>query len=97
MDLVILARLISARRDGTSVMTSFQAAAWVSKHATRQARFAVVWPTGSRRMITNIAEDMGRDPKALMAAVDELPPFHVCVVPRGKSGGPLVCTSAPEL
>ena len=48
-------------------------------------------------MIKNVAEAMGRDPKQLMAAVDELPPFHVCVVPRGKNGGPFICTSAPEL
>jgi hypothetical protein len=89
--------LISARRDGTSVVTSFQAAAWVSKHATRQARFAVIWPTGDRDMIKNVANAMGRDWHDLAAAVDELPPFHVCVIPRGKSGGPLICTSAPEL
>lgn len=89
--------LISARRDGTSVLTSFQAAAWVSKHATRQARFAVVWPTGDRDMIQNIARSMGRDWKQLAAAIDELPPWHVCVIPRGKSGGPFICTSAPAL
>jgi hypothetical protein len=89
--------LISARRDGTSVITSFQAAAWVSKHATRQARYAVMWPTGDRQMIKNVAESMGRDWRQLAAAVDELPPFHVCVIPRGKNGGPFVCTSAPEL
>lgn len=89
--------LISARRDGTSVVTSFQAAAWVSKHATRQARFAVIWPTGDRQMIKNVAESMGRDWQDLARAVDELPPFHTLVIPRGKSGGPLVCTSAPEL
>ena len=89
--------LISARRDGTSVVTSFQAAAWVSKHATRQARYAVVWPTGDRDMIMNIARSMGRDWRDLAAAVDELPAWHVCVIPRGKSGGPLICTSAPKL
>lgn len=89
--------LISARRDGTSVVTSFQAAAWVSKHATRQARFAVIWPTGDRDMIKNVARSMGRDWGQLAAAVDELPPFHVCVIPRGKSGGPFICTSAPRL
>ena len=89
--------LISARRDGTSVVTSFQAAAWVSKHATRQARFAVIWPTGDRQMIKNVAESMGRDWRHLAAGVDELPPYHVLVIPRGKSGGPLICTSAPEL
>lgn len=89
--------LISARREGTSVVTSYQAQAWVSKHATRQARFAVIWPTGARDMIRKIADDMGRDWRQLAAAVDELPPFHVCVVPRGKSGGPFICTSAPQL
>jgi hypothetical protein len=89
--------LISARRDGTSVITSYQAQAWVSKHATRQARFAVVWPTGARDMLQTIARDMGRDWVELCAAVDELPPFHVLVVPRGKNGGPFICTSAPEL
>jgi hypothetical protein len=89
--------LISARRDGTSVVTSFQAAAWVSKHATRQARFAVIWPTGDRGMIKNVAESMGRDWRQLAAGVDELPAWHVLVIPRGKSGGPLICTSAPKL
>lgn len=89
--------LISARRDGTSVVTSYQAQAWVSKHASRQARFAVIWPTGDRDMIRNVAQSMGRDWKQLAAAVDELPPYHVCVIPRGKSGGPFICTSAPEL
>lgn len=89
--------LISARSDGTSVITSFQAAAWVSKHATRQARFAVIWPTGDRDMIRNVAQGMGRDWRQLAAGVDELPAFHVLVIPRGKSGGPLVCTSAPRL
>jgi hypothetical protein len=89
--------LISARSEGTSVVTSYQAQAWVSKHASRQARYAVMWPTGDRDMIKNVAQSMGRDWKQLAAAVDELPPFHVCVIPRGKSGGPLICTSAPEL
>lgn len=89
--------LITARRDGTSVVTSFQAPAWVSRHATRQSRFAVVWPTGDRDMIQVIARSMGRDWRQLAAAVDELPPFHVLVVPRGQSGGPFVCTSAPRL
>lgn len=89
--------LITARRDGTSVITSYQAQAWVSRHASRQARFAVIWPTGDRDMIKNVAQAMGRDWQELAAAVDELPPFHVLVIPRGKSGGPLVCTSAPKL
>lgn len=89
--------LISARSEGTSVLTSFQAPAWVSKHATRQARFATIWPTGDVDMIRTVARSMGRDWRALAAAVDELPPFHTLTVPRGKNGGPFICTSAPEL
>lgn len=89
--------LISARSEGTSVVTSFQAAAWVSKHATRQARMTVMWPTGDRDMIKAVASSMGRDWRQVAAAVDELPQFHVVVIPRGKLGGPLICTSAPKL
>jgi hypothetical protein len=89
--------LISARSEGTSVVTSFQAAAWVSKHATRQARMTVMWPTGDRDMIKAVAASMGRDWRQVAAAVDELPQYHVVVIPRGKTGGPLICTSAPKL
>lgn len=89
--------LISARRDGTSVVTSFQAAAWVSKHATRQARYCLMWPTGDRNMIKTVAESMGRNPRDLEVVVDGLPAYHVAVVPRGPRGGPYIVTSAPKL
>lgn len=89
--------LISARRAKTSVFTSFQAAAWVSKHATRQARYAVVYSTGDRDMIKSVAQSMGRDWRALAEAVDELDPFYVLVIPRGKNGGPMILTTAPRL
>jgi hypothetical protein len=89
--------LITARRDKTSVLTSFQAPAWVSKHATRQAKRAVVWPIGDPDMIKTIASGMGRNWKEVGQAVDELPPFHTLTIPRGKSGGPLVMTCAPKL
>jgi hypothetical protein len=89
--------LISARRARTSIVTSFQAAAWVSKHATRQARFTVMYSTGDRQMIKNVAEAMGRDWRDLAEAVDELPKFYVLVIPRGKNGGPMILTTAPKL
>jgi len=89
--------LISARRNKTSVYTSFQAAAWVSKHATRQAAYCVMYSTGDRGMIKSVAESMGRDWRALAAAVDELPRFYILVIPRGKNGGPMILTSAPKL
>lgn len=87
--------LITARRDRTSVITAFQAPAWVSKHATRQARRAVVWPQDGD-MVKNIARGMGRDWRPVAAAVDELPEFHTLTIPRGKHH-PMVITMAPKL
>jgi hypothetical protein len=88
--------LITARRKKTSVVTTFQAPAWISQHATRQARRAVKWPTGDRNMIKKLAEAMGRDWKELGQAVDLLPPYHTITIPRG-SRHPMIITSAPEL
>jgi hypothetical protein len=88
--------LITARRDRTSVMTSFQAAAWVSKHATRQATFCVVFPTRDRAMIKAVAESMGRDWKQLGEIVDELPPFHAVIIPKSIRA-PMVITKARKL
>lgn len=87
--------LITARRDKSSVMTSFQAQAWVSKHATRQATFVVMFPTRDRAMIKAVAEAMGRPWQALEAAVDLLPDYHVIIIPK-KIRAPMVITSAPK-
>lgn len=87
--------LITARRAGTSVVTSFQAAAWVSKHATRQASFTSLWPTRDRVMIKNVAESMGRDWRTVAAAVDELPPYHTLTIPK-QIRMPMIVTSAPK-
>jgi hypothetical protein len=88
--------LITARRKKTSVVTTFQAPAWISQHATRQARRAVKWPTGDVNMVKKLAEGMGRDWRELKTAVDLLPPFHTITIPRG-SRYPMIITSAPEL
>lgn len=88
--------LITARRDKSSVVTAFQAAAWVSKHATRQATFVCLFPTRDRAMIKAVAESMGRPWQALAAAVDELPPFHVLVIPKNHRM-PTVITMAPKV
>ena len=88
--------LITARRAGTSVVTSFQAAAWVSKHATRQASFASLWPTRDRDMVEAVARGMGRDWKMVAQAVDELPPFHTLTIPK-QIRMPMIVTSAPKV
>ena len=88
--------LITARRDKTSVITTFQAPAWVSKHATRQARRAVLYPQ-SQAMVKSIAEEMGWDWHELGQALDELPEYHTITIGRGKQAGPMVITTAPKI
>lgn len=89
--------LITARRDKTSVVTAFQAPAWVSKHATRQAKLTVVWPIGDPGMVKTLAEGMGRDWREVGEAVDQLPKWHTLTIPRGQRSGPMVITKAPKL
>jgi hypothetical protein len=88
--------LVSARSRGTSVVTSFQAPAWVPKAATRQATFCVLWPTRDINMIKAVAESMGRTWQDLQAAVKELPSYHVLVIPK-RVHAPMVLTKAPRI
>lgn len=88
--------LVAARRKGTSVVTSFQAMSWVPKAATRQASFVVMWPTRDEDMIKAVARTMGRRWQDIVAAVHELPEFHVLVIPK-KINAPIVITMAPQL
>jgi hypothetical protein len=87
--------LITARRLRTSVITSFQAAAWVSKHATRQASFVCLFPTRDRDMIKAVANAMGRDWRIVVQILDELPEFHVLIIPK-KLRAPMVITKCPK-
>jgi hypothetical protein len=96
LDKEIEALLIAARSRGTSVVTAFQAPAWVPKAGTRQASFVVMWPTRDRVMIKTVAEAMGREWHDLADAVDELPPFHVLVIPK-RVREPMCLTHPPKL
>lgn len=88
--------LISARAKGTSIVTSFQAPAWVPKASTRQATIVVLWPTRDLAMVKSIAESMGRDWRELLTIVQRLPRFHVLVIPKSIFE-PYIITHAPEL
>jgi hypothetical protein len=88
--------LITARRKKTSVVTTFQAPAWISQHAIRQARSAVKWRTGDPDMIKKLAQGMGREWRDVATALALLPKWHTVTIPRG-SHDPMVITSAPEL
>jgi hypothetical protein len=88
--------LVAARSKGVSVVTSFQAPAWVPKAATRQATFCVLWPTRDLNMIKAVAESMGRQWQEIVAAVRELPSYHVLVIPK-RVHAPMVITKAPRI
>jgi hypothetical protein len=88
--------LISAARDKTSVITAFQAPAWVPKASTRQATIIVVWRTRDKQMLKNVAETAGRDWKQLGEIIDELPKYHVLVIPDDLRA-PMMITSAPKV
>lgn len=88
--------LISARRDKTSVVTAFQAPAWVPKASTRQSSIIVCWRTRDKNMVKNVAETAGRDWHMLAAVIDELPKYHVLVIPD-ELRAPMMITSAPKI
>jgi hypothetical protein len=88
--------LIAARKDKSSVVTSFQAAAWVPKAALRQCRFAVVGPTRDRQIIKNVAEAMGRTWYELTTIIDQFEKFDWAVIPRNVRH-PIILTHPPKL
>lgn len=94
--------LITARKDGTSVVTSFQAMAWVPKAATRQATaFAVLFQTRDRDMIQDTARGMGRnwqDVVWIMDRISRRPDAQYCalVIPRSIRD-PLIITRARKV
>jgi hypothetical protein len=88
--------LISARRDKTSVVTAFQAPAWVPKAATRQSSLIVAWRTRDKDMMQVIARTSGRDWRQIGEAMDELPKYHVLVIPD-ELRAPMMITKAPKV
>lgn len=88
--------LITARKNRTSVMTSFQAPAWVPKASTRQSSFIAMWPTRDINMIKNVAEAAGRPWRQLAEAVYALPKYHVLIIPSDVHA-PLVLVHPPKV
>jgi hypothetical protein len=88
--------LVSARDKGTSIVTSFQAPAWVPKASTRQATLVAMWPTRDRAMIKSVAESMGRDWHELETVIDELPRYHPVVIPKSIYE-PYILTHPPKV
>lgn len=87
--------LIAARSKGISVVTSYQAPAWVPTAASRQATWVVVWPTRDMDVVKKLAAIVGRDWRMLWEAMQALPDFHVLIVgPNPRD--PMIITTAPR-
>lgn len=87
--------LIAARSKFITVVTSYQAPAWVPSAASRQATWIVLWPTRDVDVVKKLANVVGRDWRMMWSAMQALPPFHVLIVGRNPHE-PMVVTSAPE-
>jgi hypothetical protein len=89
--------LISARDPKRmTIVTAYQAPAWVPRASTRQATWMVIWPTRDEQVVKSLAEKMGRDWREVLAAVRALPRHHVLVAGTDMDA-PLVLTKAPAL
>lgn len=88
--------LISARRNRTSVITSFQAPAWVPRASTRQAWGTLILPTRDVNMIKAVAESMGRSWQELMAAIRLLPQYHGLFIPKSVHA-PMLLVNPPKV
>ena len=91
---------ISARSQGTSIVTSFQALAWVPRSAVRQATaFLALFATRDRDMIKKAAEAMGRDWRQVCYIIDRLArderaEFACLIMPRSVRDPMLIVRAA---
>lgn len=88
--------LVAARDKRISVVSLFQAPAWVPKAATRQASYVVLYKTTDVNVIKILAEAVGRPWQELAAAMRKLPKWH-CLVFTTDPDEPVILTSAPPL
>ncbi|MDR1998351.1 MAG: hypothetical protein LBQ06_00185 [Frankiaceae bacterium] len=88
--------LIAGRSRDTSVVTAYQAPAWVPRAATRQCTYCVVWSTRDRDNLKTVAQSMGRDWHQLEQVLDRLPEYHVAVLPK-RVREPMILTHPPKV
>lgn len=89
--------LVSARDPKRiTVVTAFQAPAWVPKASTRQAQWFVMWKTNDEDVIDTVAQKMGRDKRELRAIVKAMK-RHKVLIGGTNTEDPLILTEAPRL
>lgn len=88
--------LVSARDKKISVVSLYQAPAWVPTAASRQATWVILWPTRDEDVIKKVAAISGRPWRELLAAIKMLPKYHVLVAGLDPFE-PLVLTTPPRV
>jgi hypothetical protein len=88
--------LITARKNKTSVVTAFQAPAWVPKAATRQAWGVAIWGTRDKAMVKSVAESMGREWQEVWEIIKAIPQWYVIIIPKSIHS-PIVITHPPAV
>ena len=89
--------LISARDPKRmTIVTSYQAPAWVPTASTRQAQWFAVWKTLDVNIIKALAEKMGRDWREMLRIMRAMPRHHI-LIGGTDTDAPLVITKAPRL
>jgi len=88
--------LIAARDRNISVVTSYQAPAWVPTAASRQAVWIILYRTRDRDVIDKLARIIGRPTEEVEEALRAIPDWYVIVAGRDPFA-PLVISHAPRL
>lgn len=88
--------LVSSRDKKISIVSLYQAPAWVPTAASRQATWVMLWPTRDEDVIKKCAAISGRKWQELMQAIKLLPKFHVLVIGLDPTA-PIVLTTPPRV
>lgn len=88
--------LVAARDKRLSVVSLFQAPAWVPTATTRQATWIFLFRTRDIGVIKALAEKIGRDWRMLQTVLHDLPKWH-CVVAGLDPHEPLIVTAPREV
>jgi len=74
--------LVAARDRGVSFVSSYQAPAWVTPHASRQATWVAVSYTRDAAVVDRLAEILGRPKAEIRGALQGLDRFSWLIVGR---------------
>lgn len=88
--------MIAARNKKASIVSLFQAPAWVPTASTRQATWIFLYRTRNRTVIKALADIIGWPWQELEIVLKNIPPFH-CILCQMDPFEPLILTCPPKV